>query len=190
MKYRENQTFRAWFVKADQRYSRFVYRISQISPAFLIAIMFLAVADTLTTKLFSCSIKNSYALIQYFSIPTIYLTMATVQMARGHTRMGMFADRMPPLPKLLCSLLSGVLSIAVCALMSWESFRLFLAYLEQGKSSTATGIGGFFIWPFTLCFFLGYGLLTIAFLFSIFRAVFAFSAPSPEAPKPSGGELS
>lgn len=164
-------TFTDGFRKADQFYSKIVYYISQISPAFLIIIMFVAVIDTLCTKLFSFSIKNAYAVVQYFSIPNIYLSVATVQMTRGHTKMGMFQDKMPKIRKMLCRILANALGAAVCILMSYEATRLFITYLQQHTTSTTNGIGGLVLWPFVLCFLVGYILLTIAFIFCIFRAV-------------------
>ena len=172
MEGQNQRTLADGFRKIDRIYTKFVYYVSQISPAFLIIIMFVAVADTLSTKLFSHSIKNAYAIVQYFSVPNIYLSVATVQMSRGHTNMGMFQNMMPKIPKMLCRMFSSLLGVAVCVLMSWESCRLLVSYFNQHTTSTTNGLGGLVLWPFVLCFVAGYTLLTLAFVFSFFRALF------------------
>lgn len=159
------------FRKVDQAYTKLVYWISLISPAFLIVIMIVAVIDVLCTKLFHYSIPNAYAVVQYFSVPNIYLSVASVQMTRGHTRMGMFQENMPKIPKMIAKVFSNALGAAVSALMCWEAFRLLITYIQQGKTSTTNNLGGIVLWPFVLCFAAGYVFLTIAFLFCTARAV-------------------
>ena len=159
------------FRKVDQAYTKLTYWISLISPAFLITIMIVAVVDVLCTKLLHYSIPNAYAVVQYFSVPNIYLSVASVQMTRGHTRMGMFQEKMPKTPKMIAKVVSNALGAMVSVLMGWEASRLLITYIQQHKTSTTNNLGGVILWPFVLCFMVGYILLTVAFLFCVVRAI-------------------
>lgn len=164
------ESFTEKFRRFDKRAIAVSKGISYISPAFLLCIMFIAVADVISTRFFHASVPHQYQIIQYFAVCTVYLSVAWVQMSRGHTKMGMFLAKMPKIPKMITLIISNSLGATVATMYATRAIALAAEYIRLNETSLDNG--GFPLWPFVVVFAFGYFCLTAAFIICIFRAIF------------------
>ena len=180
------------YARIDKAIMKILRTISYAAVFFLVLIMLMAFFNVIGEKLgksidWISGIPNSTYWIQYWHIPTVFLTIAYVTLSTGHTRIDLVVKRYPKILRKIVMSIANLISSVICGFVAWRGWTVMLA--EQIKyGSTFNGLSdGFPEWPFGLVYCLGLSLTSLAFLWAIVRL---FCAPDnmPEKSKPSSVE--
>jgi len=162
------------YERIDKVIMKILRVISYLAVVFLILIMLMAFFNVIGEKLgktmeWISGIPNSTYWIQYWHIPTVFLTIAYVTLSGGHTRIDMVVKKYPKTLQKIVLSFANLLSAAICGFVAWRGWTVLLA--EQVKyASTFNGLSdGFPEWPFGLAYCLGLTLTAVAFLWAIVR---------------------
>lgn len=172
------------YERMDRVIMKVLRGISYGAVVFLILIMGMAFFNVIGEKLgknvdFISGIPNSTYWVQYWHIPTVFLTIAYVALSSGHTRIDMVVKRYPRWMQKVVFSVANLISASICGFVAWRGWTVLLA--EQIKyGSTINGLSdGFPEWPFGLAYCVGMTLTAAAFLWAIVR-LFAAPAEKPE----------
>ncbi|MDR1766203.1 MAG: TRAP transporter small permease [Lachnospiraceae bacterium] len=162
-----------WFQKVDKGITQAVKWISYLSGVCLVGIMLVAFFNVLGEKLRKVGlpvtgIPASTEIIQYLHIPVVFLASAYVTLDAGHTKIDLLSSRLPRPVQDLFTTIGCICGTGVCGFVSWRGFAQMANYMRLHKMSSVTGVG-FPLWPFALVLALGFALLAVTFLWSIFR---------------------
>lgn len=166
------------YERIDKLIMKILRVISYIAVIFLILIMLMAFFNVIGEKMgkhveWMSGIPNSTYWIQYWHIPTVFLTIAYVTLSTGHTRIDMVVKKYPKILQKIVLSVANLISAGICGFVAWRGWAVLLA--EQLKyGSTINGLSdGFPEWPFGLMYCLGFTLTAVAFLWAIVRLFFA-----------------
>lgn len=182
------------YERIDKIFMKILRVVSYGAVLFLIFIMFMAFFNVIGEKLgkhfdWISGIPNSTYWIQYWHIPTVFLTIAYVTLSSGHTRIDMVVKKYPKMLQKLALSVANLISAAICGFVAWRGWSVLLA--EQFKyGSTINGLSdGFPEWPFGLVYCLGLTLTAAAFLWAIVRLFCApGKSPASRQDEPAVGE--
>lgn len=170
--------------------------ISYGAVLFLILIMLMAFFNVIGEKMGKAGIvgfrgiRNSNYWIQYWHIPTVYLTMGYVVLSSGHTKIDFVTRRYPRILQEIMGVLANLIAAGITGFVAWRGWTVLLA--EQIRyGSTINGLSqGFPEWPFGLSYCLGMTLTALAFLWAIVRILTGHSETKrePKAEHDDGGQ--
>lgn len=142
--------------------------ISKAAAICMIVIALIACVDIVMAKVFHSSIPNGADIIAYLLIPTVYTTVAYIQLHTGLINVDMVESHFPRFLKKCSALISSVLGIGVALFMSicgWKKFTVLLQSMEKSSTSSSA----FYTWPFALIYWIGLVLFVIAFIWTAVR---------------------
>lgn len=159
-----------WAEKVDKVVFKFMYGASILAGLSLIVAAILCTVDSLSTKIFSFSLPNGTDWVTYLNIPIVFLAMGYIQVERGNTVVDLVSKKFPTWLQKAVQVFGCLLGAAISAYLAYCEFTLTLDKLSAGtKASSAAN--SFVVWPFALVIAIGYALVAIAFLWSIFRVI-------------------
>ena len=166
----QNQALKGTLGKVDSVIVKILKYISYVSAVCLVGIMVVAFFNVLGEKILHKGISGSTEIIEYLHVPVVFLSAAFVTLDRGHTAIDLLSQHFPkPLQK-ACSIFSCALGAAICAFVTWRGFVQMGKHITNHTMSAVTGFG-FPLWPFSLMFSIGFGMLALSFVWSIVRIV-------------------
>ncbi len=142
--------------------------ISYGSGICLFIIMVLAFCNVVTSKLMSRAIPNATDIVAYLNVPICFLSVAYVQLERGHTNIMLLQRHFHPVPAKIVRIVSHLLGAGVCGIIGWR------AIIQTGKwfashQTASSNISSIKIWPYACILAFGYLLLALCFLWSVVR---------------------
>lgn len=142
--------------------------ISCISAVCLLVITLLSTADVVANKIFDHGITNATEIVTYLNIPVVFLSTAFVQLERGHTHIDLIYVHFPMWAQKLIHTVGNILGVGISGFIGYRAIILTIQkFTTVAKSSSA--INSFVIWPFVAIIALGFALMAVAFLWSLFR---------------------
>lgn len=159
-----------WFQRVDSGIMKFVKGISMLGMAALFVIALISTVNVVAAKLFSHPIRNVVELVTYLNIPVVFFCIGFVQLDRGHTHIDLIYRHLPPVFHTAIHILGDLIGIAVCGFAGFRG--LVLAMNKLQSAAYASGPSSFRIWPFVLCIGIGYLILAVSFLWSIFKELY------------------
>lgn len=166
---------RSRFLLFYAAFERLLTGIALAAGVALFFVMWLVVANALSRKLFNQPITGTLELTEALMPVVIMLPMAFTQMHRGHVRVLMLIDGLPPTVRRALHVMALIISCALFAWVSWATWGYAMRSLRVGE--TAWGIVRFPIWPTKVAISLGAALLTIQFLLDIVKVAFISDDP-------------
>lgn len=151
-----------------------IYRITKIisygSGICLCFIMLITFANVVSSKIFNSSIKNAVDIVTYFNVPICFLSVAYVQIERGHTNIMLLQPKFHPFVSLIIRQFSNILGVAISAILGWRGFVQMQAWMRTASTASAN-INSIKIWPFAGLLAFGCCLLAFCFLWSFVREI-------------------
>lgn len=123
---------------------------------------------------------------QWFMFGLIFLFYAPLTLQeRGHVRVDILYNRLPPRGQALVEILGGLLFLLpVCLLIVIDAWGYFLIAFHQNESSSNPG--GLIWWPMKLAIPIGFALLTLQGVSEIVKGLAALTGRRP-LPEPTTG---
>ena len=106
----------------------------------------------------------------YAMVWLVFLGGAIVSWRNSHLRMDVLSSKLLGTAATLRELFEGVLTLVVCGVMSGVSLRFVLQIHDMGQRSDGAGIP---MWIPHAAVFVGFGLMTIAAAFGLFKHLLA-----------------
>ena len=157
-------------VKVDRIVYKTLKYFSYLSGIAVLAIMLLAFADVISSKVFGKAIPSATEWITYLNVVVVLPTLAYIQLDTGHINVELFSggNRMA---KLVIRVLSNVLGLISSALLGYSALKLTGVYFVKHtlSSSSALTKGAFLLWPFVAVFALGFLVFAAAIVWSFVR---------------------
>ena len=142
--------------------------ISYGSGICLFYIMVLAFCNVITSKLLNRSIPNANDIVAYMNVPICFLSVAYVQLDRGHTNIMLLQRHFHPVVAKIVRIISHLLGAGVCVIIGWRAILQMNQWLATHQTASSN-ISGIKIWPYAGVLAFGYLLLALCFLWSIVR---------------------
>ena len=151
----------------DAAFTRLTNWVLAIPLFFVVAIMLLVTVDIITTKFFHYSVPSATEFVEDLNIPMVFIGMAYVQLTRGHIAGPVFEKVFPGGVNRAIALAGHFSGLFICGLISWRLLPVFQEMWVKGVAKA--GVIQFPLWPFALGAFIGFVLLTVAYILSIVR---------------------
>ena len=161
----ENNTL---FDRVDHALLTVTRWISYGSGVCLFYIMILAFCNVITSKLMNRSIPNANDIVAYMNVPICFLSVAYVQLDRGHTNIMLLQRHFHPVAAKIVRILSHLLGAGVCVIIGWRALIQMSQWIAKHQTASSN-ISGIKIWPYAGILAFGYLLLALCFLWSIVR---------------------
>ena len=146
-----------------------------IGACALFAIMILAFANVVTTKIFRYAITNSTELITYCLPVMVYTSLpAVITGKNGLLSADILSSRFGPLVEFILETFGSILSIGVFVLLAWRSFVNF-SDLFTNHTVNMVSANSFVIWPFGGIMFLGLAICVFCLIYRYARSIYRFA---------------
>lgn len=142
--------------------------ISYISAVALLVITLLSSADVVANKIFNHGITNATEIVTYLNIPVVFLSTAFVQLERGHTHIDLIYVHFPMWAQKLIHTVGNILGVGLSAFIGYRAVILTIQKIAT-KAMSSSAQTAFVVWPFVAVIALGFALMAVAFLWSLFR---------------------
>lgn len=157
-----------------QKVDRILERVSKLfvvlSGIMILLMAFTATYGVLRRYLFNSPEPYSYELSTMFLLWTFVLAIAHLEKLDGHLRVDFFVVILPERLKLfLLNVISPLLGLVFCSVLTWEGLKVALYSLEIGERSMSVWAVPLF--PIKIIIPLGYGLLCIVLVLKIIRGL-------------------
>ena len=172
----ENATL---FDRVDRALLTVTRWISYGSGVCLFYIMVLAFCNVITSKLLNRSIPNANDIVAYMNVPICFLSVAYVQLDRGHTNIMLLQRHFHPVAAKIVRIFSHLLGAGVCVLIGWRAIIQMSKWFTVHQTASSN-INGIQIWPYAGILAFGYLLLALCFLWSIVREFVRKPVPGGE----------
>lgn len=151
-----------------------IYRIMKVvsygSGICLCFIMIVAFVNVVSSKIFNSALKNATDIVAYFNVPICFLSVAYVQLSRGHTNIMLLQSKFHPTVAFIVKEFSNLLGVAISAVLGWRGFIQMQSWLTTASTASAN-INSIKIWPYAGLLALGCCLLSFCFLWSFIREI-------------------
>lgn len=122
--------------------------------SLLLLLMFLTTADVLGRNFFSKTIPGAFELSEYILVVLVLLGAGYTQQIKGYTGVDFFTSRLSPFARLICQIITNLLSLFIIALVIWQGWvegiqeRTVsdILRIPQYPFRLLVAIGGFFLW--------------------------------------------
>jgi TRAP-type C4-dicarboxylate transport system permease small subunit len=153
-------------------------RISEIllivSAIALFIMMLLSIADICGRYFFLKPIQGTTELVGILLVVTSSLGLGWCQYLKGNITIDLLPKRLGPKGQAVLSIISYLLSIAVCVIISWQATLMMTQYIIEPLGGTTATLH-IVIWPFILIMTGGFIWVTVVFiqdLYNSFKEVF------------------
>ncbi|MEW6669584.1 MAG: TRAP transporter small permease [Thermodesulfobacteriota bacterium] len=146
--------------------------LHSIGVGVLALMMFLTAADVILRYLFNRPIVGAFDLTEYMMTILISFGLAYCAMMKGHVTVDLIVSRLPQRVQAVIDCVTGLLSLGLFSLISWQCFVNVKLLYASGVTSTVLLIP---VFPFVGVIGIGSAMLTLIlltdFLESLSRAV-------------------
>ena len=156
------------FDRADRLILTVTRWISYGSGICLFYIMVLAFCNVISSKLLNRSIPNANDIVAYMNVPICFLSVAYVQLDRGHTNIMLLQRHFHPVAARIVRIFSHFLGAGICVIVGWRAIIQMDQWLAKHQTA-GSNISSIKIWPYAGILAFGYLLLALCFLWSIVR---------------------
>lgn len=154
-----------WLKKAAEALAKVTCPVSgilhSVGAGVLALIMFLTAADVALRYAFNRPIVGSYDLTEYMMAIMVSFGLAYCAFLKGHVRIDLVATLFPKRVQAILDSFTGLLSILIFAIITWQSFVYMLLLFDSGLQSTVLLIPRY---PFAGAVCLGSAFMTLILL--------------------------
>jgi TRAP-type C4-dicarboxylate transport system permease small subunit len=144
-------------------------KLSFIAEVALAFMMFLTAADVLLRYLFNRPIAGAYELTEYAMAVFIGTGIAYCGILKGHVDVDILVGKLRPRVQAIFAVFTGLLSLGLFALITWNTFVLMQNVRSLDTTSPALVIP---VFPFIALVGAGCGLLTLVIFVGVIESVY------------------
>lgn len=146
--------------------------LHSVGVGILALMMFLTASDVILRYVFNRPIVGAFDLTEYMMAIVVAFGLAYCAMMKGHVRVDLIVERLPQRAQAVIDSVTGLLSLGLFSLITWQCFLNVKLQFASGVTSTVLLIP---VFPFVGMVGIGSALLSlmllIDFLESLSRAV-------------------
>ena len=136
-----------------------------ISAAIIGSMMLITTADVALRYIFNSPLPGVFILCEMFMVCAVYLSVAYVQLQKGHVRVDIIIDRLKGRPRIIFELSILIVSLVAFCLVCWRTgLNAWDAWLTEDHSM---GLIEYPYWPAKTILTIGVGLLCLRFITDI-----------------------
>lgn len=111
-----------------------------VAAACLFALMFYVTADVICRTVFGAPLKGTLEVSQIMLLIIVFLAIADTQTRKGHVRIELFSDHLPPRAQAILGVLYCVAGIGLFSMMLVYGATVALADMRTGVTTDQLGI--------------------------------------------------
>lgn len=143
-------------------------RVVNLLPLLgLVIIMLLGVAEVMLRP-FDVSIYGAFEMIGFVGSVVVFFSMPQTLIEKGHIQISVVVSKFSNRVQATIDVITGALSIGVCALVVWQAGSVATDMLRSGEVSLTLGIP---FYPFVYGIAFSCGLLGLVFLSDLFDSI-------------------
>ena len=154
-----------WLSKAADSLNRFIHPtvevLHSVGVGVLAVLMVLTAGDVILRYVFNRPIIGSYDLTEYMMAIVVSFGLAYCALLKGHVRVDLVVSHLPQRLQSSIDCITGLLSVILFSLITWQSFEHMNILFDSGLKSTVLLISRF---PFAGLVCLGSAFLTLVLL--------------------------
>jgi len=143
--------------------------MTAIGALVLAIMMFLSVADICGRFFFKKPITGTYEIVSLMVILVGCLGLGYCQLVKGNIMIDIVTKRFSPRGQAIMNIISYLISIGVCALVTWQVSLRMWDYLHKTLGGRTINLGIVF-WPFMLIMALCFAWVTVIFCLDLYHA--------------------
>ncbi len=125
-----------------------------VGMIFVLPLMFLTTADVVGRGFFNKPIAGTFELSEYMLAVIILLGAAYTQQVKGHVAVDFITSRFATKTRLMCQIVTLVLSLFIVTLLAWQGFKLGIEEtgvtdqlrVPRAPFKMMVGVGGALLW--------------------------------------------
>ena len=141
---------------------------SYIGVAAAVIMSVLSVSDIIAAKVFSKAIPNQYEFVQYLLIAVVYCFLPIITNHTGLMSVDILTRKFSALLLRIIDIFAYILGTGIFAFITWQGFVLLQKHMREMTASSSSS-NAFQIWPFTVLYVVGLGILTLSCLWRVIR---------------------
>lgn len=145
-----------------QGLERTITALGSASAVLIVLLMILTTADVLLRYSLNRPIKGAYEISEVFFLAAVFLGLAYTQQSRGHVRVELLINRLPPAAALALETTMLLLALFIYGLLGWQGLNAFLHSVVSGEFRF--GLIRIPMWPARLMIPLGAFILCLRFV--------------------------
>jgi len=145
--------------KAIRRASELLHCVS-MAVLFLMALM--VFLDIVLRHAVGVYIPGTYEITEMGMVVVIFGSLAHTQVIKGHVRITMFVEKLPPTIRRVTEGVFLLITALVCACAAWSGFVQAAAYRDRGATTAVLEVA---LYPFA--YFMATGLALFAMVFFV-----------------------
>lgn len=143
--------------------------MTAIGAVVLAIMMFLSVVDICSRYFFRKPITGTYEIVSLMVVVVGCLGLGYCQLVKGNIMIDVVTKRFSPRGQAVMNIISYLISIGVCAIVTWQiSLRMWDYLFRQLGGKTVTL--GIIYWPFMLLMALCFAWVTVIFCIDLYRS--------------------
>jgi TRAP-type C4-dicarboxylate transport system permease small subunit len=150
--------FTAALARADRWLSRVEDVLDLIAAFFIVFLMFFAVAQVISRKLFNYPLWGYVDIVEIVMVAFAFLGIAYCQRLGGHIRMELVVRRLRGRALWIFEIVGIVVGLAIILVLLWYGFTHFLRAFQLGDSTIDREI---ILWPAKLVIPIAFSVLTV-----------------------------
>ena len=144
-----------------KKLGKLINALSAGGMAVTFVLMCITTLDVILRKVSTISVRGSYELTEMGMVILIFFGIAALQVARGHVRVDMFAEKFPRGFRLALDVVVMVVEAGIMGLMTYCGYLKTVSDFDKGLGTSVLGIP---TWPFAALMTIGLLLFTVMLL--------------------------
>jgi TRAP-type C4-dicarboxylate transport system permease small subunit len=140
-----------------------------VGSVVLAIMMFLSVADICGRFFFNKPIAGTYEIVSLMVVLVGVLGLGYCQLIKGNIMVDIVTKRFSPRGQAIMNTISYLISIGVCAIVTWQLSLRMWRYLHNPLGGRTIQLGILF-WPFLLIMALCFAWVTVIFCIDLYHA--------------------
>jgi TRAP-type C4-dicarboxylate transport system permease small subunit len=143
--------------------------MTAIGAVILAIMMFLSVADICSRFFFHKPITGTYEVVSLMVVVVGCLGLGYCQLVKGNIMIDIVVRRFNPRGQAVMNIISYLISIGVCAIVTWQVSLRMWDYLHKQLGGETVTLGIIY-WPFMLLMALCFAWVTVIFCMDLYRS--------------------
>lgn len=142
--------------------------INSVGVGILAVMMFFTVTDVGLRYFFNRPLASSFELTEFMMAIVVAFGLAYTALQDGHIKIDLVTSRLPKSAQAVLRSLTNLVCVVVFSLTTWQSFAHARTLYFSGLASEVLYIP---VFPFVMMTGLGFGLLSLVFLFNFLNSL-------------------
>lgn len=139
--------------------------LAHVSFGIILVMMFLTTIDVILRYVFNSPLPGVLELDIMLLVALVYLSLPYIQSIKGHIRLDILAERLPPVPQTALAILGHIICLVIFVIIAWQGG--VRAHEGMLRGEFAQGLIDYPVWPARWTVAIGAGFLCLRFFSDI-----------------------